>query len=266
MKTYEEKEKKNEKNFIIMILILIALIIIIFLLIRNLGFIEHKPQIPTGNVDIFDIIFQQSCNNSCCKNNGINCNECDICNKNNINCGTFGDNNNNNNGNSNNKNNNDNSNNNNNSNPPIIEDKQDELEVYDNETKFSQNTPLNIFTNTTYYVVGDKISPSSENSYQFVIRNNNGFNINYDLELNEDNKYNINMKYRLKLNGEYVSGSDDEWLTYDEINQYDVKLSANNYNVYTLDWKWVESENDTEVGTNIDSNYKLELKITASGD
>ena len=72
------------------------------------------------------------------------------------------------------------------------------------------------------------------------------------------------MKYRLKLNGVYVAGNANKWLTYDELNQYNIGLSSNTYNVYTLEWKWFESKNDTEVGTNINSNYKLELKITAS--
>lgn len=249
--------KRNEKNFIVMILILIALIIIIFLLVRNLGFIDHKPRIPTGNVDVFDIIFQQNCNNDCCKNN-VNCENCDICNKNNMNCTNFANTT---------KNNSSNATNNGTSNNVSSTKPTDEkvrVEIFDKDTKFSYNTPLNIFTNTTYYVVDNKIAPLSENSYQFVIKNNNSSNIKYNLEFNENNTYRINMKYRLKVNGAYVAGNDDNWLTYRELKQNSIGLSANNYDAYTIDWKWEESENDTEVGTNINSNYKLELKITAS--
>ncbi len=256
-----EKEKKNtEKNFIVMLLILIALIIIIFLLVRNLGFIDHRPKIPTGNVDIFDINFGKKCQNNCC-----NCN----CNNN------TGDSSNNNNNNNNNEGNYENVSGepNNNGSPniptspdnPTIEEDKDGIEVFDKQTEYSQNTPLRIFTNTAYYVVDDKIAPTSENSYQFVIRNNNEFNIKYNLELFENNKYNVNMKYRLKLNGVYVAGNNDDWLTYEELKQEGIVLSANTYDVYTLDWKWFEGINDTEVGTNINSDYKLELKITASG-
>ncbi len=226
----DKQEKKNEKNFIVILLILIALIIIIFLLVRNLGFIDHKPRIPTGNVDIFDIIFKKECSSDC----DCNCNQDGTI--------TAG------------------SNNSSNS----SEDKNG-IEVFDRETEYSQNTQLHIFTNTTYYVVDNKIAPASKNSYQFVIRNNNEFNIRYDLDLFEENKYDINMKYRLKLNGIYVAGSDDEWLTYDELNQKDIGLAANTYDVYTLDWEWIEGSNDTEVGTNVNSNYKLDLRITASG-
>ena len=242
-----EAKDKNTKNFVVMILILIALIVIIFLLVGNLGFIDHKPRIPTGNVDIFDIIFQNDCNRSCNEDNLADKtidNEKDLS----VNASK-------------------NTNEYLGGNEDISSSSEEAtgIEVFDEQTEYSQNTQLRIFTNPTYDVVDDKIAPASENSYQFVIRNNNNFNIRYDLDLNEDNKYNINMKYRLKLNGVYVAGNNDKWLTYDELKQQNIELAANTYDVYTLDWKWVEGNNDTEVGTNINSNYKLELKITASG-
>ena len=248
----EATENKNEKNFIVMVLILIALIIIIFLLVRKLGFIDHKPLIPTGNVDIFDIIFKKDCDNNCECNNNLNSKDC-------INC---------NNGNLNNKsssNTNKNTNNHNIVSNKNQSEEKDGVEVFDKETEYFQDTQLRIFTNAAYYVVDNKIAPDSQNSYQFVIRNNNKSDIKYDLNLNEENKYNVNMKYRLKLNGIYVVGNDDKWLSYKELKQENIELAANTYDVYTLDWKWFESSNDTEVGTNINSNYKLELRITASG-
>ena len=49
-----------------------------------------------------------------------------------------------------------------------------------------------------YHVLNGVIAPASENSYQFVIRNHNKFNIKYSLEFIEENKYNINMKILTK--------------------------------------------------------------------
>ena len=281
MNTQKEQERKNEKVFFLILLIFVALIIIIFLLIKDLGHIDHRPRIPTGNIDIFDIIFQKnnynnncsctcnSCQNDNCPNctntnNCINNNGSNSCNGYNNSNGSGGNNNGNGSGNNNNSNgDNDNDNDNDNGNTSQPPNNKNGIEVLDKQTEYSHNAALNIFTNSTYYVVDDKIAPATENSYQFVIRNHNDFNIKYSLELNEENKYKVNMKYRLKLNGVYVAGNNDEWLTYNELNQYNIALSANNYDVYTLDWKWVESENDTEVGENINSNYKLGLKITA---
>ena len=73
MNKQDQEENKNRKNFIVILLILIALIIIIFLLVRRIGFIDHKMLIPTGNVDIFDIIFQKDCDCTC----NDNCNNFD---------------------------------------------------------------------------------------------------------------------------------------------------------------------------------------------
>ena len=135
--------------------------------------------------------------------------------------------------------------------------------VEDAESIFSTNTPIRIFTHSSYYIANDLIAPESQNSYQFVIRNNNDFKIKYNFDVQEENKYNINMKFRLKLNGVYVVGSNDEYVTADELFQYDMILADNNYDVYTLDWKWFEGPNDTEIGTNINSKYKLSLDIAA---
>lgn len=247
----KEKEHKNkEKRTVLLFLILIALIIIIYLLIRCMGIIDHRSLIPTGNVDVFDIIFG---NDTCGTNCNCNCNcNCPACPTNPSGGsgsvptnptmgGTTTE------------------------NPSTGETPTYEgFLAYDDSTMYSHDTPLNIFKQTAYYVVDDKIAPTSENSYQFVVRNNNDFNVIYSLTLKETNKYNINMRYRLKLNGEYVVGSDDEYVTYDKLSQHDIGLASRNNDVYTLDWKWFESSNDTEVGTNIEANYQLSLEISAS--
>lgn len=228
------KENNKEKKIVLWILLLILIIIIIFLLIRSFGRIDHNYLIPTGNVDIFDINFGKDNCNCACNNCNYSCSN----NSKPVNGEVT--------------NNND------------SDDKSNDVIVYDKDLVYSNNTKLNIFTQTSYHIVNDKIAPTSENSYQFVIRNNNDFNIKYNLEMIETNKYNINMKFRLKLNGKYVVGSDGKYVTASELNQYDMFLAGNKYDVYTLDWKWFESSNDTEIGTNIKSNYKLDLKITAS--
>ena len=264
----QNNEKNKDRTVLIVILILIALIIIIFLLIKCLGLIDHKQRIPTGNVDIYDIIFGNktgngscNCGCGCCGNNamlpltsdeegqkqqgtqsGQNCN-CNIpgctcgCNNNKIIASTDS--------------------NDTNTTPK-------EVTVFDKETEYDYNTPLNIFKQTAYEVVEDKIAPASENTYQFVVRNNNDFNIMYNVEMTETNVYNVNMRYRLKLNGHYVVGNDKDYVSYEELNQYNIKLASNSHDVFSLDWKWFESSNDTAVGTSIDAHYRLDLKITAT--
>ena len=94
----------------------------------------------------------------------------------------------------------------------------------------------------------------------------NDFNIKYNLKAMQTNIYNINMKYRLKLNGDYVLGNDNEYVTADELKQYNIGLANNTYDVYTLDWKWFESSNDTEIGEDVNSFYRLDLQVTAYQD
>lgn len=243
----QEKQNKKERLIVIIILILIAIFIIVYLLVSYLGIIEHKPKIPTGNVDIFEIVFGKNiaCGCTChnCANPIVGCNQCGCMNNNNIgnNNGGSGGSTNNNTGEGDNK-----------------------VVVYDSDTDYSTNTPLNIFKQTAYYIIEDKIAPTSENSYHFVIKNSNDFSIEYNFEAIETNLYNINMKYRLKRNGTYVVGNDKEYVTFDELKQYNIELSDRTYDVYTLDWKWFESSNDTQIGEDISSYYGLKLKVTAN--
>jgi len=225
----ESKLKTKEKTTMLIVLILIVLIVIAFLLISCLGKIDHNYQLPTGNVDIFDLIFGSAdCECICENQENKNDTTCDNnCNSNDTE--TVGS-----------------------------------VVVYDDEKIYSTSTPLRIFTHSSYFVVNDVIAPESSNSYQFVVRNNNDFNIKYNFEMIEENIYNINMKFRLKINGEYVAGNEDEYATLEELNQHGLSLASKNYDVYTLDWKWFESENDTKIGTNINSNDKLNLKMSAT--
>lgn len=221
-----EKSISKKKFVIVVTLLLILFFIIIFLLLKYIGKINDNELIPTGNIDIFDINKCPTCN---CKDNN-----CDNNNETNIN---------------------------------TSENKEHDdsygVFAYDDEVIFNENVNLNIFKQTSYYVKKDRIAPNSYNSYQFVIRNSTDVFITYNLDFIEDNKYNINMKYRLKRNGSYVVGNEEEYVTAKELSQYNINLDINNYDVYMLDWKWFSSPNDTEIGSNIDSHYGLSIKLLA---
>lgn len=148
----------------------------------------------------------------------------------------------------------------------IIENtnKENEVIIYDQNNQKIDAAPLKIFEHKSYHVKNDVIAPGTENTYQFIIRNNNEFAIIYDLEIDETNIYEINMKFRLKQNGEYILGSDNEWVTAEDLKQSEVILAHESYNVYTLDWKWFESKNDTIIGENIESNYKLDINFNSN--
>ena len=229
------EERKREKRTLIEIeILLILLVILIFIVIRCLGLIEHKSLVPTGNIDIFDIIFLPTTSaEEDATSNGKQDGKQD-------------------------------------GKAPIYkEDRKEDVSVFDAEGVYSDGVytdirKLNIFTQTTYYIVNNKIAPTSENAYQFVIRNNSTFAINYDLIMLEDNPYDINMKYRLKLNGKYIIGNANKYVTANELERFNLKLNRNKYDTYTLEWKWFESDNDTKIGKSIDANYQLNIKIAAT--
>ena len=71
------------------------------------------------------------------------------------------------------------------------------------------------------------------------------------------------MKYKLKHEGSYILGS---WDNYEKINGVKVKnieLLAKSQKSYILDWKWVDSSNDTVVGFDINASYGLSILVGA---
>lgn len=223
----------NRKYNIVNCIIIIVLIIIIFALLRYCAN-DKKRLTPTGNIDIFDL----KCVNKECPT----CNTC----------------------------------------KPVVtkpvsggDKKQDEEEspnpeeevegfnVFDNRITWATESELRIFTNPAYEF-RDIIAPGSSNTYVFRVRNNNSFNVKYSIDVIEVNNKNINMKYKLKYKNNYVVGDIDSWVKYTELNLDDIYLDANKYDEYTLEWKWIESRNDTEIGLSADAEYSLKIEITGT--
>ena len=245
----EKSEKKIDIVDILVKIILIA--IIIFLLMHNCSMLKKidknkkQAEVPVGNIDVFEF----KCEEKKCKDVLPDQKEL-----------PKPDNGNNNNGNSNNNNNN---NNNDNDKDDTEEDVDGEFSVYDT-VNWNNQSELRIFSNPVFEME-EKIAPESSNVYEFIVRNNTNLVIKYNMKFNEENAKNINMKYRLKRGSEYVAGSANTWLTADELNASNITLDSNKDHVYYLEWKWFSSDNDTSIGTDITSKYKLSIAITAEG-
>ncbi len=135
------------------------------------------------------------------------------------------------------------------------------LIVYDNE-KVWDNQRLNIFDNPAYS--GDKkIAPGSHNSYTFKIKNKNSFAVTVDIEFIEENAHNINMLFKLKNDGNYLVGSEASYAEIAGKHISQITLTAGGEKTYDLDWKWVDSDNDTVVGFDARSQYGLTIKVGA---
>lgn len=217
-----ELKQKKDRNIVEIFFIIIVIILILFLIIEKMGKLNNF--IPTGNVDIFDLHFgydNNKDNNDATNNIANNVNEKFV--------SSFKGN-------------------------EKVETNQ--VIIYDDDIVY-KNNEAKIFKHSLFNIVDNKIAPTSKNSYKFIVRNGNEFNIKYNLVMSEENNYNINMRYRLKLRGKYIIGDSDNWVKAEELQRIGILLANNSYDTYTLDWCWFESENDTEIGENIEANYKL---------
>ena len=131
--------------------------------------------------------------------------------------------------------------------------------VYDNDVTWHGSTEAKIFTNSMYQLE-DVIAPESSNTYQFVVKNSVGYKIKYNVSFIESNPYNINMKYKLKKNDTYLI---DHYVSVNELNLTNLMLDSSNNDTYYLEWKWISSDNDTEIGKTPNANYGLKIEIKA---
>ena len=134
--------------------------------------------------------------------------------------------------------------------------------VEDNYTIWS-NKRLRIFSNQAYEYFS-KIAPGVSNSYDFVIKNNNDFPVLVDISMKEVNPYSINMEYKLKSENSFLAGSSFKYVSVKKLSQKNIYLKAHSSKLYSLDWKWIDSDNDTEIGEAVDANYKLLVYVGAN--
>ena len=92
-------------------------------------------------------------------------------------------------------------------------------------------------------------------------RNNNSFDVVVDIDFIEENEKNINMNYKLRSKGKYLFGNATDYAKFNNFRLEKVTIPAKSQIPYILDWKWVDSDNDTIIGFDYGSNYKLSIKI-----
>ena len=239
--------KRNDRIIkIVLIVIIILLLLYNFYLLKKGK--EGLHRVPTGNVDIIEI----------------------ICDKDNL-CKTTNDQKNNDNKKDDNKtqdettddNSSANNNEDDNSQPVNGDYTPPEdytgLLVYDKEINWHDEVSAKIFTNSMYELT-DVIAPESSNTYQFVVKNSTDYNLKYDISFIETNQYNINMKFRLRKNDTYLI---DNYVSASELITDTTFLDSKTSDTYYLEWKWFSSDNDTEIGKNPNANYSLKIDIKA---
>ena len=243
---YDTNNKNNKINKILTAVIVVLIIIIFLLLLKGCNKDDENIS-HEGKVNIFEIKCDVDCECNCEQKNDKNReNDKDT----------------------NSENNNNNNNNNNKSNDNskeviniIDEDDNTELDikVLDNNKTWKDQEDINIFSDSTYVVKG-KIAPESTGTYQFIVKNSTKYNVKYNITFSETNNYHINMKYKLKKNNEYII---EDWVTYSELAQSNIRLNTSSNDTYYLEWKWFSSSNDNSIGEDVNSKYGLSIEIRA---
>jgi len=119
---------------------------------------------------------------------------------------------------------------------------------------------IDIFTNE--YYTNAVIAPGVEGNYKFDVNNGLVITMKYNIQLEEINNKNINMKYRLKLGDTYII---EDWTDIENIEIPTFQINSMTKAKYTLEWKWVDSENDTQIGKNAeDAQYNLKILVTST--
>ncbi len=223
----DDSKKKAITDWIIKI---VLIIIIIILLLHNCSLIKKQQMEtePTGNVDIIE----------------ITCNKDDVC-KTDIKDST------------------DSKEIDNDKTIPVNEDEVEEPEtgflVKDKQIKWDGEKKAKIFTNSMYHFK-NVIAPESSNTYQFIVKNATEYNLKYKIDFVENNKYNINMKYKLKKNDSYII---DHYVSASELNISNMIVNIKENDTYYLEWKWISSSNDTNIGKTPDAYYDLTIEVEA---
>lgn len=128
------------------------------------------------------------------------------------------------------------------------------------KTDFTKLDNLEIFKNSEYF--NEKlIYPGISDTYKFYIENYTDKNISYKLTFDVQNAKETNIKYKLKRNGKYIAGDENNYVNYTELTKAGLKLKSKNGDIYSLEWKWIEAENDNSTTNPITRGlYKLTIK------
>lgn len=144
---------------------------------------------------------------------------------------------------------------------PVV-DNGDRFRIYEGAKEWSELKELSIFNNS-YFNGEAKIAPGVSGTYNFTVENFGNTKMKYDIDFTDENPYNINLKFKIKYNGNYVAGNETTWADYNAMDQVNREINAGAKDLYTIEWKWVDAPNDTEVGEADGSYYKLHVKAYA---
>lgn len=124
---------------------------------------------------------------------------------------------------------------------PTVIEKIGDFIVSDDDHVWDNQTSLKMFNVSS-------IGPGDNGTYNFVVNNSSNRLTKYEIIFDEVNEYQANVLYKLKRNDKYVAGDKDTYVKYNALNLPEKELKSGEKDYYTIEWKWVDADNDTAVG------------------
>ena len=133
--------------------------------------------------------------------------------------------------------------------------------AHEEGTEWSDSENLPVFYNELF---GDsKIMPGMKGAYRFTFANNNPNSLDYSLDFTEDNESGIDLRYRLKRDGAYISGAED-YVSVGDLDAEGLTIEAHSRALFELEWYWEHNDEiDTEAGMG-GATYTLTINFTAT--
>ena len=231
----------------IVIILIIIILLLVFFNRNNVGKMNYYP-IPTGNVDFFDIDVHTSLEydelhpdklpNASGKEYKVTKKYVSINGQQVVNIPSY--------------------------NPTEDTEVLGKVFVDDKNGDFLYQQNLAIFENSAFNYE-TKIAPGVSNTYHFVVHNSSNIPLQYYIEMYEESEYDVNLKYRLKRENQYVVGDDSTWVTADQLKTAFKNIGISSSDSYSLDWKWEYEDGvddkDTLAGEKMTSDYKLNIRV-----
>lgn len=134
------------------------------------------------------------------------------------------------------------------------------IEISSKDKNWYKNENINLFQNLNKN--GEKIIwPGESGKYSFIITNNSSQDVYYKFNMQDKNDKNINIKYRLKMNNIYIVGDEENWASIDKMKLDNIYGLKDSKTIYTLEWKWEDSDNDTQIAKEGLATYTVYIDI-----
>lgn len=137
------------------------------------------------------------------------------------------------------------------------------FKIFENTKEWKELKELDIFSRAHAHVVKDKIAPGVEDTYTYTVECQGDYRMSYNMKFSDQNPHKINMKYKLKRNGQYVAGDENTWVTVEELSQAGMTIEPGTIDVFSLDWRWEDADNDTEIGRTEGAKYNITIESDA---